>query len=135
LVVHNFILVFITSSVHNFILVFITPSVTQLYLRFYYIQCAQLYLSFYYIQCAQLYLSFYYIQCAQLYLSFYYYILPYNIICVHWINNHFYFSFKSKFTKSKIVWGALPWTHWEPSDSRSNFLSVYNSKISLFQNL
>ena len=37
---------------------------------------------------------------------------------------------KSKFTKSKIVWGALPRTHWGPSDSRSNFLSVYNSKIS-----
>jgi hypothetical protein len=42
---------------------------------------------------------------------------------------------KSKFTKSKIVWGALPWTHWGPSDSRSNFLSIYNSKISPFQNL
>jgi hypothetical protein len=25
---------------------------------------------------------------------------------------------------------ALPWTHWGPSDSRLNFLSVYNSKIS-----
>jgi hypothetical protein len=25
---------------------------------------------------------------------------------------------------------ALHWTHWGPSDSRLNFLSVYNSKIS-----
>ena len=40
---------------------------------------------------------------------------------------------KSKFTKSKIGWGALHWTHWGPSDSRSNFLSVYNSKISPIQ--
>ena len=50
---------------------------------------------------------------------------------------------KSKFTKSKIGWGAstctltraLHWTHWGPSDSRPNFLSVYNSKISPYQNL
>ena len=31
---------------------------------------------------------------------------------------------------------ALDWTHWGPSDSRPNFLSVYNSKISPpYQNL
>ena len=30
---------------------------------------------------------------------------------------------------------ASPWTHLGPNDSRSNFLSVYNSKISPYQNL
>ena len=48
---------------------------------------------------------------------------------------------KSKFTKSKIGWGAststlirtLHWTHWGPSDSLPNFLSVYNSKIPLWK--
>ena len=30
---------------------------------------------------------------------------------------------------------ALHWTHWGPSDSRLNFLSIYNSKISPYQNL
>ena len=47
-------------------------------------------------------------------------------------------------SKSKIGWGAsictltraLHWTHWGPSDSWPNFLSVYNSKISPpYQNL
>ena len=30
---------------------------------------------------------------------------------------------------------ALHWSHWGPSDSRRNILSVYNSKISPYQNL
>jgi hypothetical protein len=49
------------------------------------------------------------------------------------IENTDLITFKSKFTKSKIDWGALHWTHWGPSDSRSNFFSVYNSKISPYQ--
>ena len=36
---------------------------------------------------------------------------------------------KSKFTKSKIGWGALHWTHWGPSDSRSIILKSHPIKM------
>jgi hypothetical protein len=50
---------------------------------------------------------------------------------------------KSNSPNQKLAWvlpppppaRALHWTHWGPSDSRLNFLSVYNSKISPYQNL